>query len=130
LNLSIELFVGIRLIIVGMVENEQGYEDFMDTSVQKTIFFFHQLFSILALNYIFNKRKLHQPLETTQSLSVALSLSGSNNPATTSIAIPAHTKHTKNGNIAGQAPKMKPPPHPCKAVGHLEVPRLNAYRAL
>ena len=34
MNLSIELFVGIRHIIVGMVENEQGYEDFMDTSVQ------------------------------------------------------------------------------------------------
>jgi len=28
-----KLFVGIRLIIVGMVENEQGYEDFTDTSV-------------------------------------------------------------------------------------------------
>ena len=25
--------MGIRLIIVGMVENEQGYEDFTDTSV-------------------------------------------------------------------------------------------------
>jgi len=36
LNLSIELFVGIRLIIVGMVENEQGYEDFTDTSVLNT----------------------------------------------------------------------------------------------
>ena len=28
--------MGIRLIIVGMVENEQGYEDFTDTSVHNS----------------------------------------------------------------------------------------------
>jgi len=44
--------VGIRLIIVGMVENEQGYEDFTDTSVHQSLIKRNSLMRSVALPLI------------------------------------------------------------------------------